>query len=107
MDKLKLYAVLMGIGAVLGITVAEIWRRKVRNDSYLNYLPPPVDRDATPTPKHPAGGRMREAANRVWSPIAASANADLARARRRIRTGPFGPSIGAPVPLGDQGVTGT
>jgi hypothetical protein len=32
MDKLKLYAVVMGIGAVIGITVAEIWRRKMRHD---------------------------------------------------------------------------
>jgi hypothetical protein len=102
MGKLKFYAVVMGIGAVLGITVAEIWRRKVRHDSYLSYLPPPGDRDATPTPDHHARGRMRQAANRVWSPVADSATTDWARVRRRLRTGPFGTRIGAPVPRGDQ-----
>ena len=49
MDKLKLYVVVMGIGAVLGVTVAEIWRRRMRDDSYLNYLPPPRDREGAAT----------------------------------------------------------
>jgi hypothetical protein len=97
MDKLKLYAVVMGIGAVIGITVAEIWRRKMRHDSYLNYLPPPRDRDGAPTDSDRSGGRMREVANRVWSPVAASAKSDWARLRR-IRAGAPRPSIGAPAP---------
>ena len=82
MDKLKLYTVVMGIGAAIGITVAEIWRRKMRHDSYLNYLPPPRDRDGASTDSDPSGGRMRQVANRVWSPVAASAKSDWARLRR-------------------------
>jgi hypothetical protein len=95
--KLKLYAALMGYGAVLGITVAEIWRRKVHHDSYLNYLPPPREREAPPADKERSDGRMRGAANRLWSPVTASANEQLTRLRR-IRTGAPRSTAGAPVP---------
>jgi hypothetical protein len=101
MDKLKLYAVVMGIGAVLGVTVAEIWRRRMRDDSYLNYLPPPRDREGAATDSDRSGGRMRGAANRVWSPVAASARSDWARLRR-IRAGAPRPGIGAPAPPEEQ-----
>jgi hypothetical protein len=101
MDKLKLYAVVMGIGAVLGVTVAEIWRRRMRDDSYLNYLPPPRDREGAATDSDRSGGRMRVAANRVWSPVAASARSDWARLRR-IRAGAPRPGIGAPAPPEEQ-----
>jgi hypothetical protein len=94
--KLKLYAVLMAYGAVLGITVAEIWRRKVHHDSYLNYLPPPSEREASPADNARSDGRMRGAANRLWSPVTASANEHLTRLRR-VRTGAPRPTAGASV----------
>jgi hypothetical protein len=96
MNRLKLYAVVMGIGAVIGITVAEIWRRKVRDDSYLNYLPPP--RDGAPTDRDHSSGRVRAAANRVWSPLASSAKSDWARLQQRISPWAPRPSIRAPAP---------
>ena len=101
MDKLKLYAVVMGIGAVIGITAAEIWRRKMRHDSYLNYLPPPRDRDGSSTDSDRSGGRMCKVANRLLSPVAASAKSDWA-GLRRIRAGAPRPSIGAPAAPEEQ-----
>ena len=95
MSKLKMYAVIMGVGAAIGITVAEMWRRKVRDDSYLNYLPPPRESELGPADGDRSGGRMRGAANRLWMPLAASARKDLTR-RRRIRAGAPRPGAGAP-----------
>jgi hypothetical protein len=101
MNKLKLYAVIMGIGAAIGITVAEMWRRKVRDDSYLNYLPPPRESELGPADGDRSGGRMRGAANRLWMPLASSAKRDLTRLRR-IRAGAPKPSAGAPAPADAQ-----
>lgn len=100
MDKLKPYAVVMGIGAVIGIMVAEIWRRKMRDDSYLNYLPPP--RDGASADKDRSGGRVRAAANRVWSPLAASAKRDWTRLQQRVSPWTPRPSISAPAPPENQ-----
>jgi hypothetical protein len=102
MDTLKRYAVVMGIGAALGITVAEIWRRKMRNDSYLNYLPPPRDDDAQTDSDRPGGGRVRAAANRVWSALAGSAKSDWARLQQRVSPWAPRPSISAPAPPENQ-----
>ena len=96
MSKLKLYAVMIGVGAAIGITVAEMWRRKVRDDSYLNYLPPPRESELAPADGDRSGGRMRGAANRLLTPLAASANRDFTRLRR-FRAGAPSPSAGAPV----------
>jgi hypothetical protein len=101
MSKLKLYAVIMGVGAAIGITVAEMWRRKVRHDSYLNYLPPPRESESEPTVGGRSGGRMRGAANRMWMPVATSAKRDLTRLRR-IRVGAPRPCGGAPAPAEPQ-----
>jgi hypothetical protein len=101
MNKLKLYAAIMGIGAAIGITVAEMWRRKVRDDSYLNYLPSPREGEFGSADGDRSGGRVREAANRLWMPLASSAKRDLTRVRR-IRAGAPKPSAGAPAPAEEQ-----
>jgi hypothetical protein len=83
MRKLKVYAVFLGIGAVLGIALAETWRRRVLHDSYANYLPPPLPHDeSAPAPEPASAGRVRGAASRVWRPVAASARVDVIRVRR-------------------------
>jgi hypothetical protein len=86
MRKLKLYAVILGIGAILGIALAETWRRKMLHDSYTNYLPPPPEEEVAPAPDARPGGRVRGVAKGVWRPVAASARADVIRVRR-IRAG--------------------
>jgi hypothetical protein len=97
MSRLKLYAVILGVGAAIGITVAEMWRRKVRHDSYLNYLPQPRESESEPADGDRLGGRMRGAANRLWMPVATSAKRDLTHLRR-IRVGAPRPCAGAPAP---------
>ena len=92
MGKLKRYAVVLGIGAVLGITIAETWRRKVLHDSYANYLPPPPAEREGATADGPSPASVRGAAKRLWFPVAASAREELMRIRR-IRAG-------APRPVG-------
>jgi hypothetical protein len=101
MSKLKLYAVIMGVGAAIGIIVAEIWRHKVRDDSYLNYPPPPRGSELGAADGDRSGGWMRGAANRLWMPLAASAKRDLARLRRS-RAGAPRPSVGARAPAKAQ-----
>jgi hypothetical protein len=101
MSKLKLYAAIMGVGAAIGITVAEMWRRNVRHDSYLNYLPPPREGESELAVGGRSGGRMRGAANRLWMPVATSAKRDLTRFRR-IRVGAPRPNAGAPAPAEAQ-----
>jgi hypothetical protein len=87
----KRYAILMCIGAAIGITLAEMWRRMVYHDSYANYLPPAPPLESTPiATEPPPEGRVRRGAMRLVSPLAASARADLARVRR-VR-------VGAPAP---------
>jgi hypothetical protein len=98
MRRLKVYAVVMGIGAVLGIAVAEMWRRRMLHDSYTNYLPPPLHEDEeAPAPEAPSGGRVRGAATRVWRPVAASTRTEVIRIRR-IRAGAPRPAADAPGP---------
>lgn len=92
---LKAYAIVMGAGVLIGITIAEGWRRAALHDSYANYLPPDTEggdqaRDVTP-PRGPA----RRAVNRLWSPVEASARRDLARLQRR-RSGAPSPSSTRP-----------
>lgn len=83
---LKRDLTLVGIGAVLGVVVAETWRRKLCGDSYLDLLPPIEDRAASPVEGEGSKGRIRGAADRLWSPVSASAQRDLAHLRR-IRAG--------------------
>src|SRR5215207_3661433 len=94
---LKQYAFLMGLGAVIAITLAEMWRRRVHDDSYMNYLPPIPEASNREASDASSGGRVRGASGRLWSPVAASARADLARLRR-VRAGapPPGASPSAP-----------
>jgi len=99
-NKLKLYATLMGVGAVMGITVAELWRRNVHHDSYLDYLPPTLESKGPPADGERSGGRMHGATSRLWSPVAASANEQVTRLRR-IRSGAARPAAGTPVPPGE------
>jgi hypothetical protein len=98
MRKLKVYAVILGIGAVLGIAIAETWRRRMLHDSYANYLPPQLPRgDSAPAPEPRSSGRVRGAASRVWRPVAASARVDVIRVRR-IRAGAPRPRAHPSVP---------
>jgi len=98
MDKLKRYVIVLAIGAALGIAGAEMWRRKVLHDSYVNYLPPPLEGEdgngTAATDGAAAAGHVRSAANRLWSPVSASARLDMSRVRR-IRAH-------APRPTGSQ-----
>jgi hypothetical protein len=96
MRKLKVYGVVLGIGAVLGIAVAEMWRRTMLHDSYANYLPPPPEQAVTPAPEAHPGGRLRGAAKGAWQPMAASARTQVIRIRR-IRLGAPPPTVEAPV----------
>jgi hypothetical protein len=96
MRKLKVYAVVLGIGAILGIAVAETWRRKMLHDSYTNYLPPPLEEEVAPAPGARPGGRVRGVAKGAWRPVAASARTQVIRIRR-IRLGAPPPTVEAPV----------
>jgi hypothetical protein len=70
----------MAAGVLIGITIAEGWRRAALHDSYANYLPAAAtDGDMAPDETPPR--TARRAVNRLWSPIAASAKRDLARLR--------------------------
>jgi hypothetical protein len=94
MRKLKVYGVVLGIGAVLGIAVAEMWRRTMLHDSYANYLPPPLEEVAR-APEARPGGRVRGVARGAWQPMAASARTQVIRIRR-IRLGAPPPTVEAP-----------
>jgi hypothetical protein len=96
-DNLKAYALMMGLGAVIGITIAEGWRRAVHHDSYADYLPPVAEREAESAETNRPEGRMRAAANRLWSPVAATAGRDLTRLRR-VRAGAPKPTVDATAP---------
>jgi hypothetical protein len=85
-NNLTVYAIVLGAGVIVGITLAEGWRRAALHDSYTNYLPDAGEGEDAAPDMTPASGPTHRAAGRLWSPIAASAKRDLARLRRR-RTG--------------------
>jgi hypothetical protein len=83
LDNLKMFLFVLGLGALIGVAIAEGWRRAVHHDSYANYLPAGGEsEDVVPSDADHANGRVRGAANRLWSPVAASAKRDWARLRR-------------------------
>jgi hypothetical protein len=95
MGEVKLYAILVGVGAAAGIALAEVWRRKVHHDSYLNYLPPVPEREIASENGAPPTGRVRAAVNRVWLPVAESARRERFQ-MRRIRVGAPKPQAASP-----------
>jgi hypothetical protein len=89
---------------VIGVTLAESWRRAVYHDSYANYLPNTADGDDVSADAEESGGPARRAANRLWAPVAASAKRDWSRLQR-MRAGAPRPSAGAPVGAPDRPVS--
>ena len=89
---MKKYFVIMGIGAVLGIMAAEMWRRAMLGDSYANYLPPATADAQQPT--RSSSQPLRRATQRLWAPVAAYVGENRATVRR-IRTGAPRPSPSA------------
>jgi hypothetical protein len=111
MGKLKRFAIVLAIGAALGIAGAEVWRRTVLHDSYVNYLPPPLESEdgngTAGADGAPATGHVRRAANRLWSPVSASARLDLSRVRRIRAHAPRPASVPEPVPVETEADTPT
>ena len=99
-SSLKNYEAAMVVGAVVALAVAEIARRKMHRDSYLDYLRPAPA--GSPESSRVAEGTVprrpvRGAADRAWGAVAASARDDYSWLRR-VRAGAPRPGAAPPPP---------